>query len=83
MITYIVVTALLASLSTVAGLLPALSLPVPGDTWGSLLVNAYSANRILPVATVMLALFAYYGWKAALTAWDGLLWLYHQFWGSS
>lgn len=81
MILGLVVTAVLGVFSTLAGLMPTWTLPsVSHDS--AIPTYIHLANSILPLTTVALAIAAYGALMLAMSGWDLIVWVYHQFWGS-
>lgn len=82
MITDIIVGGFLALIRTLTDLIPAIPLPNPSGS-NSFLATLSTANSIIPLATIILGLFAMVAVRFGLYAWDAIVWIYHQFWGSS
>lgn len=85
MVTYaLLVLVVSVVLGTVANL-PTYTLPTEAINANAAQVGAWASalNGYAPVAQLGAALLLLVGLKLALLAWQAVLFIYHQFWGSS
>lgn len=84
MITDLIVGGFLSFIATILSWLPEWDFPsLDNVVPGSLASSLGSVDNILPLLQIMLIFAAYLSVRLALIAWDGIVWVYHQFWGSS
>lgn len=85
MITDAVLLGLSGFLTTLFDWLPTWTyVPEPTGEDGSGIVTLIgSANNVFPVLTIVQVLTAATVVRFALYTWDFIVWVYHQFWGSS
>lgn len=82
MITDLIIGGFIGFIRALTDLIPTFTLPVPTGN-GSVLSIAGSLNSIIPLNHILIAFFACVVVRLALAGWDALVWVYHQFWGSS
>jgi len=82
MITKWIVDAFLAGLDALLSLLPSFTVPTWDNPNGAL-GQVANLNRVFPVCTLILCILAVVVVMLALYAWDALVFVYHQFWGSN
>lgn len=86
MVTDAIFGVLFSGLSALLSLLPVWSLPTATDSTGplgSILRAIITVDAVVPIRTAATALAASLALLLLLYAWDFLVWVYHQFWGSS
>lgn len=76
----LIISAFLGMLNALIGLMPTITLPNVAD-FQSVLFQMDQANRIIPVKEMMTVFVLVMGIKLSMSAWDGIVWVYHQFWG--
>lgn len=82
MITDFVLSAIFGGINALLSLAPgSWTMPNPGNTWTALLMDIGQFNRLFPIVQVAAAASATFGLVVALTLWDVIPWVYHQFWG--
>lgn len=81
-ITDFIVSGFLGFIRTLTDLIPAFNLPQP-ETDGTVFGALGSLNAMAPLSAILLATIAALALRLGLVAWDAIVWIYHQFWGSS
>jgi hypothetical protein len=80
-ITEFLLVGFLAGLDAVLSLLPTFDMPEP-NTYLSGFRFITKANEVVPVVTLTVCIVALFAVELAMRAWDLVVWIYHQFWGS-
>lgn len=84
MITDFVLDAIFGGIGALLGLAPSVTFPdTSGGTsgaWGIGIIH--NMNNIVPISTAVSCLLALLALRVAMQAWDILVFVYHQFWGS-
>lgn len=82
MITDFILDAIFAGINALLTLMPSLSISQPPSAFQAILGDIQGVNRIIPIAAIAGVIGAGLATRIALTGWDFLLLVYHQFWGS-
>lgn len=86
MVTDFLLGILFGGLNSLLSLLPSWSLPAPPDAregTNTMVQALTTVASIVPLQQVVIATSAAVALVLLLYAWDFLVWVYHQFWGSS
>lgn len=76
-----IVAAVLAAINSLFSLIPNYTLPYMDSANNSVVAYIFAGNTIIPVQTILQVIAASMALRAILGAWDGVVWIYHQFWG--
>lgn len=82
MITEWIITVFLASIDALFSLFPSFTVPTFDSPTGAF-AKIGTLNKLFPVTTLILCILAAVTIMVALYLWDAILFIYHQFWGSS
>lgn len=84
MIIGLIVTAVLAGLDALVSLFPTIDISgLGGAGYDGTIHQIASIASILPLLTIVEAAGLVMAVVLALYAWDLIVWIYHQFWGSN
>lgn len=82
MITDFILGAVFSGINALLSLMPAFTISPPGNTWSQLIYDIGQVNNIVPMLAIFTVASMLIGLRVALTVWDFILFVYHQFWGS-
>lgn len=80
MITDFIITAFLAGIDALVSLFPTVTFLTNVNMGVKLPADI---NRIIPLNFILATALICLGIRLALDGWDAVVWVYHQFWGSS
>lgn len=83
MIVDLIITAILGSINALLSLIPSWTLPTFGHDDGMAFAEYTQAmNHIVPITTILSIIGAAIALRVIMYGFDGIVWIFHQFWGS-
>lgn len=82
MITDFIIGAFVSGIGALLSLVPSVTIPDAGETFTQFAGVIGRANKVFPILVAVTCLGAIVTLKIALTAWEFIVFVYHQFWGS-
>lgn len=83
MIVEILLSIVVGIMVTLDELLPDLEIPGVGEVVGSLMSGLFVLSGYVPLADLFAGLALILGARFVMAFWHIIVWIYHQFWGSS